>query len=270
MSFPVQARLFAIVVLLGLFGCSKPATAPESQTPSDQTSSTAPAVAPETPAPGASQVPAPSSQRKVASTKPAKKAAPQAPAAPPAAQAPPVTPVEPVPPPKPIVVDAGTVITVTIDQAISSKTNNAGDHFDASLAAPVIVNDEQVIPIGAKASGTVTQAQSAGKVQGNAVLGVTLDSITVKGRTYRIQTAVVEEAGKGRGKRTAVGAGGGAVAGAIIGAIAGGGKGAAIGAAAGAGAGTAGAVFTGKRDISLAAETRLNFKLTTPLEIRAH
>jgi hypothetical protein len=73
---------------------------------------------------------------------------------------------------------------------------------------------------------------------------------------------------KGRGKRTAIGAGGGGAAGAIIGAIAGGGKGAAIGAAAGAGAGTAGAVFTGKRDITLPAETKLNFKLAQPLAIR--
>jgi hypothetical protein len=249
MSLRVQSQLFATVVLLGLFGCSKPASAPESQTPSDNTSSTAPAV-PETPAPAAPQVPGPSAQRKVPSTKPVKKAAEQAPA------------------PKPTVVDAGTVITVTIDETISSKTNNVGDHFDASVATPVIVDDKQVIPVGAKASGTVTQAQSAGKVQGNAVLGVTLESITVKGRTYRIQSAVVEEAGKGRGKRTAVGAGGGAVAGAIIGAIAGGGKGAAIGAAAGAGAGTAGAAFTGERDVTLAAETKLSFKLTAPLEIR--
>jgi hypothetical protein len=55
--------------------------------------------------------------------------------------------------------------------------------------------------------------------------------------------------------------------GAIIGAIAGGGKGAAIGAGAGAGAGTAGAVFTGNRDITIAAETKLNFQLTDSLEI---
>ena len=54
----------------------------------------------------------------------------------------------------------------------------------------------------------------------------------------------------------------------IIGAIAGGGKGAAIGAGAGAGAGTAGAAFTGNRDITIAPETKLSFKLKEPLEIK--
>ncbi|HJY85535.1 MAG TPA: hypothetical protein VKE24_01745 [Candidatus Acidoferrales bacterium] len=170
--------------------------------------------------------------------------------------------------PQPIVVEAGTVIVATIDQSISSKTNSSGDHFEASVAEPVMVGGKQVIPLGAKASGTVTIAKSAGRFKGNAELGVTLNSISVNGQTYQIQATPVIEASKGRGKRTGIGAGGGAAAGAIIGAIAGGGKGAAIGAAAGAGAGTAGAAFTGKRDITLPAETKLKFKLVQPLEIR--
>ena len=72
-----------------------------------------------------------------------------------------------------------------------------------------------------------------------------------------MKTTEVTESGKGRGKRTAVGAGGGAAVGAIIGALAGGGKGAAIGAGAGAGAGTAGTAFTGNKDITIGAETKL-------------
>jgi len=36
---------------------------------------------------------------------------------------------------------------------------------------------------------------------------------------------------------------------------------------AGGGAGTAGAAYTGKRDISLPAETRLHFKLSKPVSI---
>ncbi|MBZ5643496.1 MAG: hypothetical protein LAO19_12105 [Acidobacteriia bacterium] len=170
---------------------------------------------------------------------------------------------------KPIVVDAGTEITVTADQSVSSKANNAGDRFDASLAAPVVVGEKHVIPSGARASGTVTDAKSAGKFKGNAELTVTLTSITVNGQEYDVKTNTVSRASKGRGKRTAVGAGGGAAVGAIIGAIAGGGKGAAIGAGAGAGAGTAGAAFTGERDVTIPAETKLSFRLKEPLEIKA-
>jgi hypothetical protein len=90
----------------------------------------------------------------------------------------------------------------------------------------------------------------------------------VQGKKYSIETNSFERTGKGRGKRTAEGAGGGAAFGAIIGAIAGGGKGAAIGALAGGGAGTAGTAFTGKRDFIIPAETRLHFKLVEPLKIQ--
>lgn len=173
----------------------------------------------------------------------------------------------PPPPPPPIVVPAGTVLTVTIDQSISTKTNSSGDAFAASLAEPVTVDGQTAIPQGAHASGTVTQAQSAGRIKGGALLALTLDSVTVNGQKYQVQSSSFEEAGKGRGKRTAIGGGGGAAFGAIVGALAGGGKGAAIGALAGGGAGTAGAAFTGNRDFTIPAETRLHFKLTQPLTI---
>jgi hypothetical protein len=169
----------------------------------------------------------------------------------------------------PIVVPAETVIGVTLDQTIGTKNSNVGDPFAASVSTPVVVNGIEAIPHGAKAAGHVTVADAAGRVKGGAQLVLNLDSVTVNGKVYRIHTAGVAEAGKGRGKRTAVGAGGGAAVGAIIGAIAGGGKGAAIGAGAGGGAGAAGAVFTGKRDISIPAETGLRFRLTEPVEITA-
>ena len=176
-------------------------------------------------------------------------------------------PSEPLFAPKPIIVEAGTPIRVTVDQSVSSKTSNPGDHFEASLAAPVIVDGKVVIPSGARARGTVIVAKSAGKFKGNPELSVTLDSITVNGQSYALKTTSVTEAGKGRGKRTAIGAGGGAALGALIGALAGHGKGAAIGAVAGAGAGTAGAAYTGERDITIAPESKLSFKLKEPLEI---
>ena len=170
--------------------------------------------------------------------------------------------------PAPLIeIAAGTTLTVTLDQDISTQTNNTGDSFAASLAEPVTINGREVLPSGTKAHGTITQAQAAGHVKGGAILALTLDSITVKGAKYSIETSEFENAGKGRGKRTAVGGGGGAAFGAIVGALAGGGKGAAIGALAGGGAGTAGAAYTGKRDISLPAEARLHFKLTKPVSV---
>jgi hypothetical protein len=170
--------------------------------------------------------------------------------------------------PKPIVIEVGTSIVITVDQSVSSKDNNSGDYFDASLAEPVVVGDKVVIPKGAKATGTVVDAKSAGRFKGNAAITVTLTSVTVNGKEYEVKSSEVAESSKGRGKRTAEGAGGGAVVGALIGALAGGGKGAAIGAGAGAGAGTAGTALTGSRDITIRPETRLHFKLMEPLEVR--
>jgi hypothetical protein len=200
------------------------------------------------------------------STNSANSSAPNAANSAPAQPAPAPAPVPP--PPPPIVVPVGKVLTVTLDQTINSKVANNGDPFAGSLAEPVTVDASVVLPIGTKVSGTIVTAQSAGKFKGNALLQLTLDSVSVNGSRYSVQTSEFEEAGKGRGKRTAVGAGGGAAFGAIIGAVAGGGKGAAIGALAGGGAGTAAAGFTGKTDIVLPAETRLHFKLVQPVSIQ--
>jgi hypothetical protein len=167
----------------------------------------------------------------------------------------------------PIVIKPGTNLRVTIDQPVSSKDSNVGDHVEASLAAPVVADGKVVIAQGARLSGEVTNAKSAGRFKGSAELGITLTSVVVGGQKYTIHTSTFSEASKGRGERTAIGAGVGAGAGALIGALAGGGKGAAIGAGAGGGAGVAGTALTGNRDITIAAETQLDFKLAQALEI---
>lgn len=180
----------------------------------------------------------------------------------PAAQAPPTK-----EQPAPIVVPAGTTLSVTIDQSVSSKNNDSGERVAASLAEPIIIDGRGVIARGAKVTGKVTDAKSAGRFKGGAELGLTLTSIEIAGRSYPIHTSIFSQTSKGRGTRTAEGAAIGAGAGALIGVLAGGGKGAAIGAGAGGGAGVTGAALTGKRDITIPAETKLNFKLTKDLEI---
>jgi hypothetical protein len=170
--------------------------------------------------------------------------------------------------PKPIVVPADTVVTVVLDQTISSKASKAGDKFSATVEAPVEIEGKLAIPKGARADGVVKEAKAAGRFKGGASLALELTSVTVAGRDYEIQTSSATMSSKGKGKRTATMVGGGAAGGAAIGAIAGGGKGAAIGALIGAAAGTGGAGLTGNRDITLSAETPLDFKLTQPVSIR--
>ena len=169
---------------------------------------------------------------------------------------------------KPVVIPAGTIITVRLGDALSSKTSQAGQAFTATVAEPVQVDGKDVIPSGASASGTVTDAKPLGRFKGGASLAVKLTSINVNGTDRPIETSSVMRSEKGKGKRTATMVGGGAGLGALIGGLAGGGKGAAIGALAGAGAGTAGTAFTGNKDVVLPAETALSFKLDQPLELK--
>lgn len=171
------------------------------------------------------------------------------------------------PQPEPIVIPAGTHIAVTTRQALGSKISQAGDTFSATVARPVSIDGQVVIPRGARATGTVQQAKSLGRFKGQALLELSLDTVRVDGRTYQIHSNGLERVQKGKGKRSAEFIGGGAGLGALIGGLAGGGKGALIGGLAGAGAGTAGAGLTGKKDIYIPAETTLTFRLTRPAHI---
>jgi hypothetical protein len=125
-----------------------------------------------------------------------------------------------------------------------------------------------VIPAGSDITGTVREAKKAGRFKGAAVLSLQVNSVTVEGHQYNIETESFDQESTGKGKRTAGMVVGGTGAGAAIGGIAGGGKGAAIGALVGAAAGTVGA-STGNRDIQLPVESALSFRLVQPLTLKA-
>jgi hypothetical protein len=223
------APLTALCLLLALAGCQKSADQQQAAATDANSSSS-------TPDSGA------------ASSKPAVREAP--------------------PRPKPIVVPAETVISVVLDEPVGSKISTPGQNFTATVRDPVEVEGRVAIPKGARATGLVKDAKPAGRFKGGAVLELTLASIDVNGTNYDVQTTAPTETSKGKGKRTAAMVGGGAGGGALIGGLAGGGKGALIGGLIGAAAGTGGAGLTGNRDITLAAETPITFKLVEPLEIK--
>src|SRR5437899_572100 len=176
---------------------------------------------------------------------------------------------QPAPPaPVTLTVPSGKVVSVRLADEVGSKVSQPGQSFGGSLAKAVDVNGEVAIPAGAKVEGVVVDAKPLGRFAGGALLQLKLNSITVSGEQLPMQTATLTQTLKGKGKRTGVMAGGGAGLGALIGGLAGGGKGALIGGAAGAGAGTAGAAYTGNKEIVLPAETAVSFTLSAPLKIR--
>jgi hypothetical protein len=170
--------------------------------------------------------------------------------------------------PEPVIVPAGTSITVSLGSAIGSKLSQTGQTFTGRVAKDVIVHHAVAIPQGTNVSGTITDAKPLGKFAGGAVLEVRLDSINLHGGDIPVQASVRTFTQKGKGKRTAVLAGGGAALGGLIGGLAGGGKGAAIGLAAGGGAGAGGAALSGNKDIVLPVEAAISFQLSQALEIR--
>jgi hypothetical protein len=169
---------------------------------------------------------------------------------------------------KQVTLPPGTAVTVRLSSAVGSKISASGDHFSAIVARPVEVNGKVVLPAGAEALGKVVEAVPQGRFKGAAVLRLVLETVTLNKDSYDVQTSSISRTLKGKGKRTATFIGGGTGGGALIGGLAGGGKGALIGAVLGAGAGTAGAAYTGEKEIVLPAESALSFKLTEPVTIK--
>ncbi len=253
--------LLAVFLIAGMAACSKKSeqanqTPPATTDQSAQTSQATPAGTPpagqmEQSAPGTSEAPAQG----------ASSAAEQAPTAAPEAPPPP-------PPPPPLVVPAGRSLLVRLGSTLDTKTAQTGQPFSGALAKSVVVDHEVAIPAGAGVSGTVVDSKSPGKFKGEGVLSITLNSIDVRGVPTEIATSTFTQTVKGKGKRTAVAVGGGTGAGALIGGIAGGGKGALIGGLVGAGAGTAGAAFTGNKDVQIPAETVVTFRLANSITVQ--
>lgn len=168
---------------------------------------------------------------------------------------------------KPINVPEGTAIHVVLDQAIATNQGRAGDEFEASTSAPVVIDGKTVIPKGARVRGRVVESHASGRLTDRARLSLALRSVEVRGKSYAIETNTISRVSGDHKKRNIAYIGGGAGAGALIGGIAGGGKGALIGSAVGAGAGTAGAAATGKKQVVIPAETPLSFRLKQSVTI---
>ena len=160
-----------------------------------------------------------------------------------------------------------TAIHVTLDQSLTTNQNKAGDHFEATVSEPVVVDGKTAIPRGAHAEGLVVDARQSGRLRGRARLQLALQIVAVNGQNYDVRTNSHLRIGRDHKKRNWAWIGGGAGGGALIGALAGGGTGALIGGPVGAGAGATVAIVTGKKDIKLRAETTLKFELAEPVTI---
>jgi hypothetical protein len=166
------------------------------------------------------------------------------------------------------VLPEGTPIKVRLDQAISSRQNQDGDMFEATLEDDLVVDGKLVARQGSKVVGRLSNVKSSGKVRGRATMSVALASIEVGQEVYRIRTNTLAFEAQGTGKEDATKVGIGSGIGAVIGAIAGGGKGAAIGGAIGAGAGTGVVLATSGKEVEFGVEQLFSFQLDEDVEMQ--
>ncbi len=189
------------------------------------------------------------------------------PPAPPQNPAPP-TPQTPAPQPHTVTLPSGTNVVVRLAEALSSNDNYTGDTFRATLESPIIADGFVIADKGSKVLGRLATVKKAGRVEGVAELTLALTEInTTDGQRVKIETSTWDKRGPKSTNEDAAKIAGGAAVGAIIGAVAGGGKGAAIGAGAGGAAGTGAAIATRGKTATLPIETRLTFRLSSPLTI---
>lgn len=165
------------------------------------------------------------------------------------------------------IVPAGTEMTVTLNDKISTETAKEGDAFTGVLASAVVVDGKEVFPSGAKVEGHVAVSERAPKSGGRSHLQLAYDRVVVKGLATELHSvgAVIE--GKSGTSGDVKRIGGGAAAGAVIGGILGGKSGAVKGAVVGGAAGTAASMASRGPDVDLAAGATTTVKLDVPVRV---
>jgi len=110
-------------------------------------------------------------------------------------------------------------VRVQMIDGVDSSVNRAGEIFHASLAAPIVVDNQIVVPAGTDVYVKLTNAKSAGHLTGQSTLALELVRMEFQGKSYALASNDYTQTGSSRGKRTAETVGGGAVLGTLLGAV---------------------------------------------------
>jgi len=160
---------------------------------------------------------------------------------------------------------AGTRVNVRTTHPVAAASAFRGMRVDGFVYRPVIgAGGRVVVPRGSPATLQVVGVRRA---SGRDRVSLSLDSVRVGGRRYRLATSDVEFRGPSGTRGTAGRTVGGAAIGGVTGGLIGGGTGAAVGAATG---GTVGAVTGSSRNrhVTVPSNTRIEFRLHSPARIR--
>jgi hypothetical protein len=180
-------------------------------------------------------------------------------------------------------VPAGTILNCRLTQTLTTGLNSQGQSFAATVAEPLVVDGQVVIPTGATVQGRIASLSRPGRIKGVGEMVLSPETISMpNGRTFKLNAVLLHAYGapgarvvdseglvKGpnahKGDLMEIGIGTGA--GTFLGTLVGGFHGAFIGGVIG---GTAGLVDRLRRrgpDLALPTGTELKFQLTHQLVV---
>lgn len=262
----MRARLvlFAGSLTLATFAVSCGGAAESAEEPAGTEAPTVEAPAAPEAAPPEAEPGAMPAEEAPAAEAPAPRRTPTRPASEPVAEPAPAA--EPVAPVRSVPV--GTSLILTLDQALSTQVNRAGDPFEAHLTVDLLSEGGEVLlPQGARVRGLVTEAQESPSADTPAVIRLSIVDVAVDGVVLPLSAEVEDVAlqtdAKDSNKESAAKVAVGTAAGALLGKVLGGSakKGAVVGAAAGA------AVAIASRDghATIPLGSRLTVRVLEPL-----
>ncbi len=170
--------------------------------------------------------------------------------------------------PPPLTIPAGTIVTVRINEALSSDRNAVGDIFSATLTQPLVAQGIVVAQRGQTVAGEVVSAKKGRALGGVSQLGLALTTLTLAdGQNVPVQSQLLTRQGPNSTGRDVAAVGGTTAMGTILGAAIGRGQGAAIGAGSGAAAGLIGVLLTKGYATVVYPESLLTFKIMRPVTV---
>lgn len=160
-----------------------------------------------------------------------------------------------------IIVPAGTIVRVRINQAMDSRHSEPGTVFDGVVLNDVLSDSLVAIPRGATVQGRVSDTQPGGNFRGRGGIALELTDVIVGGHRYPLATTSWTHQGYDKTGQTVGTTAGLGATGAMIGAIAGGGPGALLGAGLGAVAGLGVSSASRQGEATVPSEAIVSFRL---------
>ncbi len=167
-----------------------------------------------------------------------------------------------------VVVPAGTLMKVQLNQSIRTSTHRSGQSFFVTLKEPVVIGGKEMVQAGVPFFGVISQSRESGHLSGSALIELQLTRIIMPdGTILPISTETFKKVGQAHFLRNIGLIGIGTILGAGLGNLLGQIPGALIGIGTGGGTGAVLAYVTGKEDLFIKAGTELGFKIARPFTI---